>query len=83
MRGQQFESAEQVLATLEKTPQPLAPTASTLGADLKRAKIQLALRRAELNKAISLNRSTEELAPLKDAADRAERLIISLNDASA
>ena len=81
--GQQFESAEQVLATLEKTPQPLAPTASTQGADLKRAKIQLALRRAELNKAISLNRSTEELAPLKDAADRAERLIISLNDASA
>ena len=60
---------------------PLGRVSSAVCAAVTQA--EPALRRAELNKAISLNRSTEELAPLKDAADRAERLIISLNDASA
>ncbi len=46
----QFEVAEQALAQLEtQTPPPTAPVARD--ADLKRAKIQLAMRRAELKKA--------------------------------
>ena len=80
--GQQFELAEQALATLEKSPQPPAPKTHPQGSDLKRAKIQLALRRAELKKSINLDLPTQELAPLKEAVDRAEKLIASLTDAS-
>ena len=50
---QQFEAAQQVLAQLESVPQVFMPTPPANTAELKRAKIQLAMRRAELQKAIS------------------------------
>ncbi|MGN8275338.1 electron transport complex subunit RsxB [Pseudomonas sp. SMN5] len=73
----QYEAAEQALAQLESTPQP-APTpkpASTQGAELKRAKIQLAMRRAELSKARSAAVAQEHLQALEQAVKDAERLV--------
>ncbi|MGX1176512.1 electron transport complex subunit RsxB [Pseudomonas sp. R151218B TE3479] len=72
----QFEAAEQALSQLENaapatTPAP-APAQST---ELKRAKIQLAMRRAELSKARTAAASDEQLQALEQAVKDAERQV--------
>jgi electron transport complex protein RnfB len=76
---QQFEAAEQNLAQLESvTPSPPAPTVAAVSsndADLKRAKIQLAMRRAELKKAQANEAPAERIEALERALGEAERLV--------
>ncbi|QAX86652.1 electron transport complex subunit RsxB [Pseudomonas sp. DTU12.3] len=74
---QQFEAAEQALATLESnTPAtPAVTTAPAPDADLKRAKIQLAMRRAELKKAQTAEAAPEQIAALEQALHDAERQV--------
>ncbi|WP_095190443.1 electron transport complex subunit RsxB [Pseudomonas sp. Irchel 3E19] len=75
---QQFEAAEQALANLESTAPavPLAPApAPAKDADLKRAKIQLAMRRAELKKAQTVEAPTEQIATLEQALRDAEQAL--------
>ncbi|WP_248742608.1 MULTISPECIES: electron transport complex subunit RsxB [unclassified Pseudomonas] len=78
---QQFEAAEQALAKLESSAAP-APvvTAAAKDADLKRAKIQLAMRRAELKKAQTAEAPQEQIATLEQALRDAEQ---ALHDAEA
>ncbi|MBY8936661.1 electron transport complex subunit RsxB [Pseudomonas fluorescens] len=78
---QQFEVAEHALAKLETSAAP-APivTAPAKDADLKRAKIQLAMRRAELKKAQTGEAAPEQIAPLEQALRDAEQ---ALHDAEA
>jgi electron transport complex protein RnfB len=75
---QQFEAAERTLAQLEsvapQVPAPL-PTAPTQDAELKRAKIQLAMRRAELKKAQTSETSAEQIETLQRALSEAERQV--------
>ncbi|KQN56035.1 (4Fe-4S)-binding protein [Pseudomonas sp. Leaf48] len=77
---QQFEAAEQTLAQLESTlprvpaPTPAAPAASK-DAELKRAKIQLAMRRAELKKAQGSETPAHQIAALEHAISEAERQV--------
>ncbi|HWH87020.1 MAG TPA: electron transport complex subunit RsxB [Pseudomonas sp.] len=73
---QQFEAAEQALAMLENS-QPAIPVAPapTNDADLKRAKIQLAMRRAELKKAQTAEAAPEQIAALEQAVTDAERRV--------
>ncbi|MCL6703446.1 electron transport complex subunit RsxB [Pseudomonas sp. T1.Ur] len=73
----QFEAAEQALAQLESTTPPAAaPTPALVNdADLKRAKIQLAMRRAELAKARAAAASDEQLKALGQAVEDAERQV--------
>ncbi|WP_242168445.1 MULTISPECIES: electron transport complex subunit RsxB [unclassified Pseudomonas] len=75
---QQFEAAEQALAALEVNSPPPPPT--TKDPELKRAKIQLAMRRAELKKAQDLNADEQQLATLSAALSNAEQ---ALHDAEA
>ncbi|QHD05470.1 electron transport complex subunit RsxB [Pseudomonas sp. R76] len=75
---QQFEAAEQALAALEVNSSPPPPT--TKDPELKRAKIQLAMRRAELKKAQDLNADEQQLATLSAALCNAEQ---GLHDAEA
>lgn len=75
---QQFEAAEQALAALEVNSPPSPPT--TKDPELKRAKIQLAMRRAELKKAQDLNADEQQLATLSAALSNAEQ---ALHDAEA
>ena len=75
---QQFEAAEQALAALEVNSPPPPPT--TKDPELKRAKIQLAMRRAELKKAQDLNADEQQLATLSAALSSAEQ---ALHDAEA
>lgn len=70
---QQFEAAEQALAALE-VPERAAPPAQKDPA-LKRAKIQLAMRRAELKKAQDLNADEQQLATLSAALSSAEQAL--------
>ena len=76
---QQFEAAEQNLAQLESVaPSPPAPTVAAVSsndADLKRAKIQLAMRRAELKKAQANEAPAEQIEALERALGEAERLV--------
>ncbi|WP_223501960.1 electron transport complex subunit RsxB [Pseudomonas sp. BF-R-24] len=76
---QQFEAAEQNLAQLESaappSPVPTVAAASSIDADLKRAKIQLAMRRAELKKAHANEASAEQIEALERALGEAERLV--------
>jgi electron transport complex protein RnfB len=76
---QQFEDAEQNLAQLESTAPPAtAPTVATGSsndADLKRAKIQLAMRRAELKKAQANEAPAEHIEALERALGEAERQV--------
>lgn len=76
---QQFEAAEHNLAQLESTaPPPPAPTVTAVSsndADLKRAKIQLAMRRAELKKAQANEAPAEQIEALERALGEAERLV--------
>ena len=69
---QQFESAEHTLARLEAGPKESAAEPAANNADLKRAKIQLAMRRAELKKAQTQEQSSAQLALLTDAVTQAE-----------
>jgi electron transport complex protein RnfB len=77
---QQFEAAEQALAKLESTP-PLAPVPTVAAAtpaqdaQLKRARIQLAMRRAELKKAQASAAPAEQIEPLERAVSEAERQV--------
>ena len=80
---QQFESAQQALAQLESTPQALAPAPLANTAELKRAKIQLAMRRAELKKAINQALSSTELSLLTDAVTQAESRLNALDPGKA
>jgi electron transport complex protein RnfB len=74
---QQFEAAEQALAQLERsappTPSPVAAPAQD--AELKRAKIQLAMRRAELKKAQASAAPAEQIEALERALSEAERQV--------
>lgn len=67
---QQFEAAEQALATLEINSPPSPPIYKD--PELKRAKIQLAMRRAELKKAQDLNADAQQLATLSAALAAAD-----------
>ncbi|WP_419708710.1 electron transport complex subunit RsxB [Pseudomonas sp. NFX224] len=71
---QQFEVAEQALAQLESTapPAPAPVAAPAKDAELKRAKIQLAMRRAELKKAQTSEASAEQIEALEKALREAE-----------
>ncbi|WP_369782475.1 electron transport complex subunit RsxB [Pseudomonas sp. WC2401] len=80
---QQFESAQQALAQLESTPPALAPAPLVNTAELKRAKIQLAMRRAELKKAINQALSSTELSLLTDAVTQAESRLNALDPGKA
>ncbi|KTB67496.1 electron transport complex subunit RsxB [Pseudomonas allii] len=70
---QQFEAAEQALAALEMGIVPKTATSSSNTVDLKRAKIQLAMRRAELKKAQDLNVEPQQLAQAQLKLDEAQR----------
>ncbi|MCY1240849.1 hypothetical protein D9M72_537170 [compost metagenome] len=76
---QQFEAAEQNLAQLENaappSPAPTVAAASSNDADLKRAKIQLAMRRAELKKAQANEAPAEQIEALERALGEAERQV--------
>jgi electron transport complex protein RnfB len=71
----QFEAAELALGQLESSAASPPPPAPAKDADLKRAKIQLAMRRAELKKAQSSEASSEQIAALSDALAEAERQV--------
>ncbi|WP_137803880.1 electron transport complex subunit RsxB [Pseudomonas sp. G(2018)] len=76
---QQFEAAEQALAQLENAAPP-SPTPATVAtppknADLNRAKIQLAMRRAELKKAQAAETPAEQIEALERAVSEAERQV--------
>ncbi|WP_053181263.1 electron transport complex subunit RsxB [Pseudomonas kilonensis] len=74
----QFEAAEQALGQLENAaPAPVAAPAPApaQNAELKRAKIQLAMRRAELSKARAATASAEQLLALEQAVKDAERQV--------
>lgn len=73
---QQFEAAEQALAKLESS-QPVIPAVSAPSndAELKRSKIQLAMRRAELKKAQAAEAAPEQIAALEQAVTDAERQV--------
>jgi len=70
---QQFEAAEQALAKLEPVNTPAAPVSNTAG--LKRAKIQLAMRRAELKKAQDQQADAQQLADAQNKLDEAQRQV--------
>jgi electron transport complex protein RnfB len=74
---QQFEAAEQALAQLESTEPPTPTSVATPKNDveLKRAKIQLAMRRAELKKAQNSEASAEQVEALLRAVSEAERQV--------
>ncbi|MFZ3281490.1 electron transport complex subunit RsxB [Pseudomonas sp.] len=73
---QQFEAAEQALAQMESS-QPAEPpvAAPAKDADLKRAKIQLAMRRAELKKAQAADAAPAHIATLEQALRDAEQAL--------
>ncbi|MGB3127158.1 MAG: electron transport complex subunit RsxB [Pseudomonas sp.] len=75
---QQFEAAELALSALEVDSPPPPPTPKD--PELKRAKIQLAMRRAELKRAQDQNADEQQLASLSAALAAAEQ---TLHDAEA
>lgn len=70
---QQFEAAEQALAALEASGPP--PLPANKDPELKRAKIQLAMRRAELKKAQEQFVDEQQLATLSAALTAAEQTL--------
>ena len=80
---QQFEAAEQALAQMEPGPEPSASAPVINNAELKRAKIQLAMRRAELKKAITEEQHGAQLALLNDAVSQAELAVSTLEEPKA
>jgi electron transport complex protein RnfB len=82
---QQFEAAEQSLAKLESSATSAPATATpppAKDADLKRAKIQLAMRRAELKKAQTAEAPPEQIATLEQALRDAEQALHAAEAAS-
>ncbi|MQA55339.1 electron transport complex subunit RsxB [Pseudomonas piscis] len=79
----QFEAAEQALARLEAQTPATSPVATPKDANLKRAKIQLATRRAELKKAQAAGAPQAELEALGAALAAAEQDLHAAEDASA
>jgi len=80
---QQFEAAEQALAKLENSAAPAPVVAAPAkDADLKRAKIQLAMRRAELKKAQTAEAPPAEIAALEQALRDAEQALHNAEAAS-
>ncbi|MDI2591704.1 electron transport complex subunit RsxB [Pseudomonas sp. N3-W] len=80
---QQFEAAEQALAQLESSAPPVpVPVAPAKDADLKRAKIQLAMRRAELKKAQTNEAPGEQIKALEQALKDAEHALHAAQAAS-
>ena len=73
----QLEIAEFDLAALEAKPVVMQAATPENSTALKRAKIQLALRRAELKKAIAENTSAEHLKLLNKAATLAEQNLLT------
>ncbi|QXI27479.1 electron transport complex subunit RsxB [Pseudomonas vanderleydeniana] len=80
---QQFEIAEQALAGLESNVPASPPPTKPGDAELKRAKIQLAMRRAELKKAEANAAPAEQIALLGAALAQAERDLHAAEDACA
>ncbi|PMY70185.1 MULTISPECIES: electron transport complex subunit RsxB [Pseudomonas] len=82
----QFEAAEQALAQLEgaveTTVETVASAPPAKDAELKRAKIQLAMRRAELKKAQANQAPAEQLASLQQALKDAEQALHATEEAS-
>ncbi|WP_374684466.1 electron transport complex subunit RsxB [Pseudomonas sp. 18.1.10] len=77
----QFEAAEQALAALEaNSPSPLPANKDP---ELKRAKIQLAMRRAELKKAQEQHADDQQLATLSAALTAAEQALHDVEAISA
>ncbi|WP_460121357.1 electron transport complex subunit RsxB [Pseudomonas sp. S2_C03] len=80
---QQFEAAEHALLQLENTlPTAPASVSTPKDADLKRAKIQLATRRAELKKAQASEAPSEQIKALERALADAEKHLHATEDAS-
>ncbi|MNF83251.1 hypothetical protein D3C84_655710 [compost metagenome] len=80
---QQFDAAEHALAQLENSAPPAAaPAAPVKDADLKRAKIQLAMRRAELKKAQTSDAPAEQIEALERALGDAEKALNAAETAS-
>lgn len=77
---QQFEAAEQALTALEINSAPAAEQPNSKTADLKRAKIQLAMRRAELKKAQDQQADAQRLADAQHRLDEAQRQVDSHGD---
>ncbi|NBF08868.1 electron transport complex subunit RsxB [Pseudomonas sp. Fl4BN1] len=77
----QFQTAEQALLQLEAEAPP-APAPVAKDADLKRAKIQLATRRAELKKTQAAGASSTELEALSAALATAEQALHAAEAAS-
>lgn len=71
----QFEAAEQALAAIEAGSTPAMPLPTRNSAELKRAKIQLAMRRAELKKAQDQQADTQQLADALQRLDEAQRQV--------
>lgn len=82
----QFEAAEQALAQLEGAVETTVETMTSAppakDAELKRAKIQLAMRRAELKKAQDSQAPAEQLASLQQALKDAEQALHATEEAS-
>ncbi|KAA0946713.1 MULTISPECIES: electron transport complex subunit RsxB [unclassified Pseudomonas] len=72
---QQFEVAEQELSSLEVSIPVVAAPATHKDPDLKRAKIQFAMRRAELKKAQDNHADAQQLAALSAALTAAEQAL--------
>ncbi|MBD9614077.1 electron transport complex subunit RsxB [Pseudomonas sp. PDM02] len=80
---QQFDAAEHALAQLENSAPPaVAPAAPVKDAELKRAKIQLAMRRAELKKAQTSDAPAEQIEALERALGDAEKALHAAETAS-
>ena len=80
MLQRQLEASEQALAALGANTSPQPPKTATKSAEFKRAKIQLAMRRAALKKAQDHHADEHQLATLKAALNAAEQ---TLQDAEA
>ena len=80
MLQRQFEASEQALAALEANSSPQPPKTAAKSTEFKRAKIQLAMRRAALKKAQDQQADAHEIATLKAALNAAEQ---TLQDAEA
>ncbi|MEB0045052.1 MULTISPECIES: electron transport complex subunit RsxB [unclassified Pseudomonas] len=78
---QQFEAAEQALAQLDSNTAP-ATIAPAKDAELKKAKIQLAMRRAELKKAHVSAVPSEQIDTLERALGEAEQALHAAEAAS-
>ena len=81
----QLEAAEKLLADLESqvpaAPAATAPTATEID-PLKKAKIELAMKRAELKKAEKAGSDEAELSKLRDALGNAEQALHAAEEAS-